>query len=81
MRATIYHGAHDIRVENVPDPSISNPHDAIVRVTRAAICGSDLWFYRGVTVTLRRAITRAANSSPSWKLSAVAYETFAPAMR
>src|SRR5271166_683591 len=48
MKATVYHGAHDVRLENVPDPSIRDPHDAIVRVTRAAICGSDLWFYRGV---------------------------------
>lgn len=49
MQATIYHGAHDVRLESVPDPRIRHPHDAIVRVTRAAICGSDLWFYRGVT--------------------------------
>lgn len=49
MKATVYHGAHDVRLENVPDPRIRHPHDAIVRVTRAAICGSDLWFYRGVT--------------------------------
>lgn len=49
MKATVYHGAHDVRLENVADPRISDPRDAIVRVTRAAICGSDLWFYRGVT--------------------------------
>ncbi|HET9028882.1 MAG TPA: alcohol dehydrogenase catalytic domain-containing protein [Candidatus Aquilonibacter sp.] len=49
MKATVYHGAHDVRLERVPDPSIKAPTDAIVRVTRAAICGSDLWFYRGVT--------------------------------
>ncbi|MGA7201361.1 MAG: alcohol dehydrogenase catalytic domain-containing protein, partial [Candidatus Cybelea sp.] len=49
MKATVYHGARDVRVENVPDPSIRDPQDAIVRITRAAICGSDLWFYRGVT--------------------------------
>jgi threonine dehydrogenase-like Zn-dependent dehydrogenase len=49
MKATVYHGPHDVRLENVPDPSIRDPRDAIVRVTRAAICGSDLWFYRGVT--------------------------------
>ena len=49
MKATVYHGARDVRLENVPDPTISRAHDAIVRVTRAAICGSDLWFYRGVT--------------------------------
>ena len=48
MKATIYHGPHDIRVETVPDPELREPTDAIVRVTRAAICGSDLWFYRGI---------------------------------
>jgi alcohol dehydrogenase len=49
MKATVYHGAHDVRLESVPEPSLRDPGDAIVRVTRAAICGSDLWFYRGVT--------------------------------
>ena len=49
MKATVYHGKRDVRAENVPDPSIGDPQEAIVRVTRAAICGSDLWFYRGVT--------------------------------
>ncbi|TAM76257.1 IMP dehydrogenase [bacterium] len=49
MKAAVYHGAHDIRLENLPDPSIVKASDAIVRVTRAAICGSDLWFYRGVS--------------------------------
>jgi threonine dehydrogenase-like Zn-dependent dehydrogenase len=49
MKATVYHGTRDVRLENVPDPGIRSAHDAIVRVTRAAICGSDLWFYRGVT--------------------------------
>lgn len=49
MRATVYHGTRDVRLENVPDPVLRDPHDALVRVTRAAICGSDLWFYRGVT--------------------------------
>lgn len=49
MKAAVYHGPHDIRLESVPDPSIRDPKDAIVRVTRAAICGSDLWFYRGVS--------------------------------
>jgi len=49
MKATVYHAARDVRVENVPDPVISDARDAIVRVTRAAVCGSDLWFYRGVS--------------------------------
>jgi threonine dehydrogenase-like Zn-dependent dehydrogenase len=45
MRATILYGAGDVRVENVPDPSILEPTDAILRVVRACICGSDLWPY------------------------------------
>lgn len=49
MKATVYHGTGDVRLETVQDPAIKAPGDAIVRVTHAAICGSDLWFYRGVT--------------------------------
>src|SRR5436305_15262291 len=45
MRATFMHGAGDVRTEDVPDPSIVEPTDAILRVTRACICGSDLWPY------------------------------------
>ncbi len=47
MRATIMPKAHDVRIENVPDASIQDPTDAIIRVTRACICGSDLWPYNG----------------------------------
>ncbi|MEV6649508.1 zinc-dependent alcohol dehydrogenase family protein [Streptomyces sp. NPDC051219] len=47
MRATVIHAPHDIRVEEVPDPEIQQPTDAILRVLRACICGSDLWAYRG----------------------------------
>ncbi|WP_167154195.1 zinc-dependent alcohol dehydrogenase family protein [Streptomyces sp. MBT27] len=47
MRATVIHAPHDIRVEEVPDPSIQVSTDAVVRVLRACICGSDLWAYRG----------------------------------
>ena len=47
MRAAIFHGIEDIRIGQVPDPRIEKPTDAIVRITRTAICGSDLWFYRG----------------------------------
>src|ERR671934_2904737 len=46
MRATVMYGAGDVRVENVPDPAIVEPTDAVVRVTRACICGSDLWPYK-----------------------------------
>jgi len=48
MRASVFHGKGDIRIEEVPDPSLQQPTDAVVRITHAAICGSDLWFYRGV---------------------------------
>jgi threonine dehydrogenase-like Zn-dependent dehydrogenase len=45
MRATVMYGAGDVRVETVPDAAIVEPTDALVRVTRACICGSDLWPY------------------------------------
>ncbi|MFB6142818.1 MAG: zinc-dependent alcohol dehydrogenase family protein [Halorientalis sp.] len=47
MRAAVFHGPGDVRVEDVPKPELEAPTDAIVRVTHTAICGSDLWFYRG----------------------------------
>ena len=47
MRATVFHGAGDVRVEEVPDATLREPTDALVRVTHACICGSDLWPYRG----------------------------------
>jgi alcohol dehydrogenase len=47
MRAAVYHAPGDIRVEEVPKPELESPTDAIVRVTHTAVCGSDLWFYRG----------------------------------
>jgi len=46
MRATVMYGAGDVRVEKVPDPRLLEPTDAIVRITRACICGSDLWPYK-----------------------------------
>lgn len=47
MRATVMHGAHDVRIENIVDAAIQHPTDALIRVTRACICGSDLWPYNG----------------------------------
>ena len=46
MRATVMFGAGDVRIETVPDARLIEPTDALVAVTRAAICGSDLWPYR-----------------------------------
>src|SRR5436305_12249859 len=45
MRATVMFGAGDVRIETVPDAHLIEPTDALVAVTRAAICGSDLWPY------------------------------------
>jgi threonine dehydrogenase-like Zn-dependent dehydrogenase len=46
MRGTVMYAAGDVRVENVPDPAIRERTDAVIRVTRACICGSDLWPYK-----------------------------------
>jgi threonine dehydrogenase-like Zn-dependent dehydrogenase len=47
MKALCWYGAGDVRVENVADPTILNPRDAIIRITSTAICGSDLHLYGG----------------------------------
>ncbi|VVP83736.1 putative zinc-binding alcohol dehydrogenase [Pseudomonas fluorescens] len=47
MRALTYHGATDVRVDNVPDPTIEEPDDVVLKVTATAICGSDLHLYHG----------------------------------
>lgn len=54
MRAVCWHGRKDVRVERVPDPEITNPRDVILKVTAAAICGSDLHLYNGIIPTMRR---------------------------
>lgn len=51
MRATIMYRAGDVRVEKVPDAVLEQPTDALVRITRACICGSDLWPYRDLEPT------------------------------
>src|SRR5215207_1285475 len=51
MRATVVYSAGDVRVETVPDTRLIEPTDALVRVTRAAICGSDLWPYKSMEPT------------------------------
>ena len=53
MKAVCWHGTDDVRIERVPDPSILNPRDAIVRVTTTAICGSDLHLLNGFIPTMR----------------------------
>jgi len=54
MRALCWHGAKDVRVDNVPDPKILNPRDAILKITSTAICGSDLHLYDGYIPTMEK---------------------------
>jgi threonine dehydrogenase-like Zn-dependent dehydrogenase len=54
MRATCWYGSNDVRVDNVPDPTILNPRDAIVKITSTAICGSDLHLYNGFVPTMEK---------------------------
>lgn len=54
MKALCWEGKHKVGVKHVKDPSILNPHDAIVKVTSAAICGSDLHLYDGYIPTMQK---------------------------
>lgn len=54
MKAVCWFGKNDVRVTSVPDPSIINPHDAIIKVTTTAICGSDLHLYDGYIPTMQK---------------------------
>jgi threonine dehydrogenase-like Zn-dependent dehydrogenase len=47
MKAIVFHGIGDIRLDDVKEPKIKNRHDAIVRLTASAICGTDLHLVRG----------------------------------
>jgi threonine dehydrogenase-like Zn-dependent dehydrogenase len=53
MKAMVYHGPADVRAERKPDPRIEHPEDVVLRVTRTAICGSDLHLYRGLVPDTR----------------------------
>lgn len=53
MKAVVWHGKHDVRVDEVPDPKIINPRDAILKISTTAICGSDLHLYDGVIMTMK----------------------------
>ena len=53
MKAVCWQRTHRVSVEDVPDPAILNPRDAIVRITSTAICGSDLHLYDGFIPTMQ----------------------------
>jgi threonine dehydrogenase-like Zn-dependent dehydrogenase len=48
MLGTVLHGARDVRCEDVPEPKILKPTDAIIKLSATCICGSDLWPFRGL---------------------------------
>ena len=54
MKATCWYGTKKVQVEDVPDPQILNNRDAVVRITKTAICGSDLHIYNGMIPTMKR---------------------------
>ncbi len=54
MRALCWYGTNDVRVSNVPDPKIINKHDAIIKITSTAICGSDLHLLDGFMPTMEK---------------------------
>jgi hypothetical protein len=56
MKALTWHGERDVRVEDVPEPHLVNPHDAIIEVEATAICGSDLHLYHDRVPTMRDAV-------------------------
>ena len=59
MKALCWFGKMDVRVEQVPDPQILNPRDAIIKITRTAICGSDLHLYDGYIPTMEKGDIRS----------------------
>ncbi len=52
MKAVCWMGKESIEIQTVKDPEIINPHDAVIKVTRTAICGSDLHLYGGFIPTM-----------------------------
>jgi len=54
MKAVCWYGKKNVEVSDVPDPSILNPHDAILKITTTAICGSDLHLYDGYIPTMEK---------------------------
>ena len=54
MKANVWHGVNDVRIEHVPDPTILNPGDAIIKITSTAICGSDLHLYNGFVPSMEQ---------------------------
>jgi D-arabinose 1-dehydrogenase-like Zn-dependent alcohol dehydrogenase len=63
MKAVVFHGIGDIRLETVRDPKIKEPTDALIRITASAICGTDLHFVRGTLSGLEPGATLGTRRS------------------
>lgn len=72
MRATLMYAAEDIRVEDVADPKIQQPTDAVVRIVLSCVCGSDLWPYKSLEPT-DTPVTWVTSSSASSRRPAPGY--------
>ena len=66
MKALCWHGKKDIRCDTVPDPTIEDPRDAIVKVTSCAICGSDLHLFDGFMLGMKRGDISGTSSWARW---------------
>ena len=69
MKAVAWHGKQDVRVDNVPDPTIQEPNDAIVRITTTNICGSDLHLYNILGPFIDEGTSSDTSRWGSWRKS------------
>jgi hypothetical protein len=69
MKAVVFHGIGDVRLDDVPEPKITDPTDAIVRLTSSAICGTDLHFILAPCRARRRAAFSGMRASASLRRS------------
>ena len=70
MKAGVFHGIGDIRLDDVPEPKLQEPTDAVVRLTSSAICGTDLHMIRGTMAGMKEGTISATRASVSSRRSA-----------
>lgn len=58
MRGAVLYGPRDVRFEERPEPKITKPTDAIIKISATCVCGSDLWPYRGIQPVPQKAACR-----------------------
>jgi threonine dehydrogenase-like Zn-dependent dehydrogenase len=70
MKALVWHGQRDVRVDEVPDPTIQESTDAIIRITSSGLCGSDLHLYEVLTPFMTEGTSSATSRWGSSRRSA-----------